>query len=102
MNGRCRAEEGAPHTLSACAGRSLVSRNRCVSWAASTLERPQVDVADHSVVMILQRLRDTAADAACADKVCAPLWPCNDSLSWQPAQRDTRAERRRAAANGRA
>src|SRR5687768_2712759 len=45
---------------------------RGVSWAASTLERPQVDVADHTVVMTPRRFRDTAEAAGCADTVYGP------------------------------
>jgi len=41
-----------------------------VSWAASTLPRPQVDVADDSVVMTPRRFRDTAEGAACSDRMC--------------------------------
>jgi len=44
-----------------------------VSWAASTLLRPQLDVADHSEVMTPRRLRDTTDRAVCADKVCGAL-----------------------------
>jgi len=73
-----------------------------VSSAASTLERPQVDVADHSVVMTLRLFRDTAERAACAGKVCgAPSSALLRRSIVVPAQRDARAERRRAATTAR-
>ena len=52
-----------------------------VSWAASTLERPQVDVADHSEVMTPRRFRDTADRPGYSDKVCgAPIFRSATSL----------------------
>ena len=67
---------GAPHTLSARTAPSAVAEfgelafGPGVSWAASTLERPQLDVADHSEVMTPRRFRDTADRAVYSDKLC--------------------------------
>ena len=57
---------GAPHHR----GMGEPAFDPGVSWAASTLPRPQADVADHSVVMTPRRFRDTAAGAACSDRMC--------------------------------
>jgi len=77
MPGRCRAEDGCPahlvgahRTLSGIAEFGELAFGPGVSWAASTLERPQLDVADHSEVMTPRRFRDTADRAVYSDKLC--------------------------------